>query len=605
MSFLTTNLAAMDRRRPELAAELRKLAADEDAGGADAAPCLELKPTRSGLPSATLRGAWLHSRYDPAAEGEAFAEASLGASTELALLLGFGLGYATEAFLAAGVSVVAVEPEARALRAALAARELGGALSHPGLTLLAADAAEVAGGGAAGLEAAVSAAIDGIEPRGLRLVEHPAYARLYPVEAERLRALAARYTEKDRINEATLRRFGRRWVRNLAANAALVPLVPGIAELRDAYRGLPALILAAGPSLDEALPLLGELRERALVICVDTALRSALRAGVEPDYTLVVDPQYWNARHLDRCEAPRSALVTEPAVWPSALRGRWRARYLCSSLYPLGRYLEERCGKPKGALGAGGSVSTSAWDFARQLGCSPIYLAGLDLSFPGGHTHARASLFEQRALAEGHRLRPASDALFAAMRGGRPYQAPANGGGTVVSDRRLSLYAWWFESRAARHPETRSRTLSRGGLRIAGLPLAELGEPLALAPRRAEIDAIGARLTAAAGEERAEASAVRALAGLVAELRRVERLCLRGLALAESGDLEGLAALDAELLASEAKDVVGFLFSSVDELVGARATSLAESLAQSTRLYRAAAESARWHAEILGAAGPT
>lgn len=602
MSFLETNLAALASRRPELAAALRDLPVGAGAGADGGPTALELKPTRSGRPSATLRGSWLHSRYDPAAEAKAFADASVGASTELALLFGFGLGYATEALLAAGVSVVAVEPELGVLREALAARELGAALSSPLLTILAADAAG-SGGGAAELEAAVSAAIDGIEPRSLRLAEHPAYARLYPAEAERLRSLAARYTEKDRINEATLRRFGRRWVRNLAANAALVPLLPGIAELRDAYRGLPALILAAGPSLDEALPYLRRLGDRALVISVDTALRSALRAGVEPDYTVVVDPQYWNARHLDRCSAPRSALVTEPAVWPAALRGRWRARYLCSSLYPLGRYLEERCGKPKGALGAGGSVSTSAWDFARQLGCSPIYLAGLDLSFPGGHTHARASLFEQRALAEGSRLRPASGALFAAMRGGRPYRAPANDGGSVVSDRRLSLYAWWFESRAARHPETRSRTLSRGGLRIPGLPLVELGELLAMPPRRAEIDAIGARLTAAAGEGRAEAQASEALAGLVAELRRVERLCLRGLAFAESGDLDGLADLDAELLASEAKDVAGFLFSSVDELVGARATNLEESMAQSTRLYRALAESARWHAELLGGAG--
>lgn len=552
-----------------------------------------------------LRGAWLHSRHDPAAEGAAFAEAALGATTELTLLLGFGLGYATEALLAAGVAVVVVEPEARVLTAALSSRELSGALAHPGLALLAGDAALGGPAGvSAGLEAEVRAAIDIVEPRGLRLAEHPAYARLYPMDAERLRALAARYTEKDRINEATLRRFGRRWVRNLAANAALTPLLPGIAELRDAYRGIPALILAAGPSLDEALPYLGALRERALVICVDTALRSALRAGSQPDYTLVVDPQYWNARHLDRCEAPLSALVTEPAVWPSALRGRWRARYLCSSLYPLGRYLEERCGKPKGALGAGGSVSTSAWDFARQLACSPIYLAGLDLSFPGGHTHARASLFEQRALAEGSRLRPASDALFAAMRGGRPYRAPANDGGSVVSDRRLSLYAWWFESRAERHPETQSRTLSRLGLRIPGLPFAELPELLALPPRRAEIEAIGARLTEARGEERVENSARGALAALLGELCRIEGLCLRGQALAGSADLDGLAALDAELMASEAKDVVGFLFSSVDELVGARATNLGESLAQSTRLYRALADSARWHAQILSAAEP-
>ena len=50
------------------------------------------------------------------------------------------------------------------------------------------------------------------------------------------------------------------------------------------------------------------------------------------------------------------------------------------------------------SLSAGGSVATTAWDFARFIGCNPIIMAGLDLAFTQNKTHSLACKFEKDAM---------------------------------------------------------------------------------------------------------------------------------------------------------------------------------------------------------------
>jgi hypothetical protein len=584
------NVEALRVRSPRLAALV------------DATPPLPLEPmrARNGSPTATAAGAWLHSRYDPEAEGGRVAEEAVATGASLVLSLGLGLGYSARAALAAGSPIAAIESDPGWLAALFRVVDLSDVVSDARFTLI------LCPGGLGLLDYLEEAA-----PRSIAVIENGATMAAFPEAATTFREQISRYRKKDEINAATLKRFGRLWVRNLARNVREAASRPGLSTLAGRFAGLPALVLAAGPSLDDLEPVLGALAERMVIVCVDTALRSALRLGIEPDFVVVVDPQYWNARHLDRCASPGSILIAEAAVWPSVLRFESRRTALCSSIYPLGRYVEDRMGPPKGELGAGGSVSTTAWDFARLLGCAPIYMAGLDLSFPGGRTHARASLFEQRSLASGSRLSPASDAAFQAMRGGRPFMAAANDGSEVTSDERLSLYSSWFERMAGAHPEAPTYNLSAKGLAIPGLPWAPVA-PLLDLP--AERPGIVARVGAATGamDEEARRGAARVgdvVGGLAHELHRLASLADRAVALASGAigargpgldrALAELAGIDEQVLGSEARDVVGFLIASASETVGGRAKTVDDSLEHTVRLYRSVAESARWHAESL------
>jgi len=588
--LFNVNVEALRARSPELAAAV-----------VSATPIrLEAAIARSGAISARAGDGWLHSRYDPVSEGRKVADEAIATGAELIVMLGLGLGYSAKAALSAGAAVAVVEADPSSLAAALRLLDLSGLIADERCALLLCP-------GGKGLGAFLEAAA----PRSIALIENAAAMALFPEAAKELRAQVARYRKKDEINAATLRRFGRLWVRNLSRNVRVAAGFSGVSSFAGSFAGMPAVVLAAGPSLDEVVPSLRAIKGRALVVCVDTALRTALAAGVEPDFIVVVDPQYWNARHLDRCESPGSVLVTEAAVWPSVLRFGSRRTALCSSIYPLGRYVEARLGPPKGALGAGGSVATTAWDFARITGCAPIFMAGLDLAFPGGRTHARASLFEQRALAESLRLSPASSASFEAMRGGRPFLASANDGSPVTSDERLSLYSTWFARKTAAHPEAPTFNLSGRGLAIEGMPYASVATILRLPLIRATIDA---RLSEALRE--AERSAPDPgktvddiLDGLREELSRLAELSDRAVLIAERASgasgptlaaaLAELERIDEDVLRSGASEVVGFLFTSAAEAIGGRARTLDESLEHTARLYGAVAETARWHSGSL------
>jgi hypothetical protein len=187
-----------------------------------------------------------------------------------------------------------------------------------------------------------------------------------------------------------------------------------------------------------------------------------------------VDAQYWNSRHLDRAPTENTVLITESLAYPAVFERKWKAVYLYACSYPALRLEEEKIAK-KTALGAGGSVATTAFDFARKL-LAPtastarqgeIRIAGLDLAFPGFRTHFHGALFEENAHTISNRLRPAETASFHALRDGGPFWAEAADEGRVLTDKRLSLYARWFERELAGAANVQS--LSQHGLKIAGL----------------------------------------------------------------------------------------------------------------------------------------
>jgi hypothetical protein len=576
----------------------------------------------TGEPVITIGGKYVHSRRDPAREGRRAAEA-LEAGEGPVVVLGFGLGYAAEAVRR---PVIVVERRKAVLRAALENRDLREFLSTQRIVF-------VLGGESSGVTGALRL-FEGkpgiLRNRTLMALDEDWYA-----DVERhIHTWAAR----DDVNQATLRRFGKRWVRNLAINMTAIRDAPGIAGIAGCLATpatdrrpapAPVLLAAAGPSLDRIGPYLKEIAERCVIVAVDTSLRFLLNAGVDPDFALVVDPQYWNYRHLDRAAAPRTCLVAESAVFPPVLRHPFGRTLLCSSLFPLGRFIEDRV-DTKGILGAGGSVATTAWDFARILGTDTIWIAGLDLGFPGLKTHFRGALFEERSHAESTRFAPGETWSVRALRDGHPFRAPAADGGQVLTDRRLSLYSAWFESRFRSFPAIRNRSLSPEGIAIPGLETASIEELLALPPRRDEITTrLKAAFAQAEGEffsaekvtdraaqyNAARKSLLDGLETIRATAREAAALAEKALGITAPGGRTPLRLSPAEqekLLAkldranrliteSDVKDVAGFLFPPIAELEADLrcGDGLNRHLEFSAKLYRALAEAAAYNLSIL------
>jgi len=583
-SALEANAALLAGRFPELA-DMLGLSAP---GGAEAllaaAPAeWALEPTPSGLPTLRSGTAYVHSRRDPGRDAERLAADGAISGGEGCVFFCPGLAYAPEALARRSpqARLVIVEPDVYAFATALSSRSLEVLFAHGNLALV------------VGLSPADTRSV--LEKLGaLELAQHVPPAVLPEQRAwlAEFRALADRAARKDEINRNTLRRFGGLWLDNMCRNLGEIRDRDGIARFQGLFPDVPALVLAAGPSLDEILPVLPELAERCVVIAVDTALRACLSAGVEPDFTVLVDPQYWNWRHLDGTSATDTVLITESAAWPAVFRYPARDVFLCSSLFPLGKFLEARIGV-KGELGAGGSVATTAWDFARHMGCSEIFVAGLDLGFPRRQTHFKGSVFEERTHGGSSRLSPSETAGFRALYAAGPYPVPDYRGSTVLTDKRLNLYAWWFESRIAANPATRTAILTHGGMRIPGIVPETVESLLRRGPTRTyTAQRIG---TALARHYPADRETFRRAMGELAEaLRDFTDLAERAIRACDRRDNDELTRIDARILAHPAKEIAAMVFGT-----DGPSAPIGDPFGDSREVYAAVAQAARFNLDRL------
>ncbi|EGC77067.1 hypothetical protein HMPREF9353_01415 [Treponema denticola F0402] len=248
----------------------------------------------------------------------------------------------------------------------------------------------------------------------------------------------------------------------------------GINKIENIFASCPALIIAAGPGLDDTINLVKENEDKFIIIAADTAVRACHRHGLKPDFILLMDAQYWNYLHLADLDISDSILITESSVYPAVFRLKTKAKFLCTSMFPLAQYIEKLIGE-KGKLVTGGSVATACWDFARILGCSEIIFAGLDLAFPDFQTHFKGSRFEEDVNAFSNRFFPSETASHLSLYSASP-QLKEGYEGKVLSDKRMQMYAWWFESKIAEFPDVKTYNLLPRGLKIPNMPALSMEE---------------------------------------------------------------------------------------------------------------------------------
>ena len=228
------------------------------------------------------------------------------------------------------------------------------------------------------------------------VLEHPLLAEHRAADVAAARAVATQMMAEAAKNLEARRKFAGRYLLQTLGNLPVIARAADAGALDGLFSGCPAIVVGAGPSLDENLPALRELQDRAIIIGADTTLRPLTKGGVRPHILVGVDPGELNAKHLAGvADVDDIHLVAEGSLNPIAFEGFADRTFVFKvSNHDPWPWLETR-GLGCTTLRAWGSVVTSAFDLALRLGCNPIIFAGLDLAFTGMRPYCRGTIYHE------------------------------------------------------------------------------------------------------------------------------------------------------------------------------------------------------------------
>lgn len=415
---------------------------------------LDWLPSRSSSPTLRCDGHLVHSQYDPMQE--ALRQAA-GTPESLHIHLGLGLGYLLQADLSLHDRPALVyEPSPALLVAFLSRDDLQ--WFDPSRTTICADPES--------FEKALRATMPQIG--SLRVLLLPYHRHHHPAEVKQALEILQKNRQYQDVGRATLSRVSPIIHASTLRSLPLTLASPPLDRLAGAFRNLPAVIVAAGPSLEKNLQVLHAFADHVVIFAISRAVRILEYHGLQPHFVVHIEAQDYSTL-LEGCTNLRQAAFLLPdQVDRRILELHPEANYLFDTPVNLvtswlGEHLPQL---RRITLETGGSVATEAFLCARALGCDPIVLIGQDLATLDGKIYASSPTnADFRYLPANHRT------------------VPGYFGHTVASIENYQHFIYWYQDQARSMAEMGENRLlinaTEGGAHIRGFvqrPLLQVAE---------------------------------------------------------------------------------------------------------------------------------
>jgi len=130
------------------------------------------------------------------------------------------------------------------------------------------------------------------------IITLPVYERLFPQRIDYFNQFFKQFLIATGNDIATLMEFSKRWTINSIKNLQHIVENPSIFDKKAFFKEKPAIIVSAGPSLNEELSNLKFIKENGLayIFAVGSATKVLIKSEIYPDAVCTYDPQQHNYR---------------------------------------------------------------------------------------------------------------------------------------------------------------------------------------------------------------------------------------------------------------------------------------------------------------------
>ncbi len=291
------------------------------------------------------------------------------------------------------------------------------------------------------------------------------YPRLFEKDCNEYMQGVGRAVDFASTNQLVQDRFGGDYNRNLFNNLKFIPDSLSFEDLiNNMPDDIPAIVVAAGPSLDKNINDLKAAKGKCLIISTDTALKPLALAGIVPDVSVIIDGKK-DARYMSEESSKRVPMFCTPRSGDTFMNLHEGVKFFTNNLCNHIKEFMDKEGCYYTALATGGSVANSCFGLAEALKCKRIILVGQDLAYTGDKTHSKVTV-------RGAKETAVEDLEHVVM-------GVDINGDPIRTSREFTLYKEWFQDEIRSHPDLSVIDATEGGIRIEGTTLMTLKDAIA------------------------------------------------------------------------------------------------------------------------------
>ena len=326
-----------------------------------------------------------NSAFRPLQEAERWAaQYKLDYMENIILLFGLGNGiFARSLMKRMGErdSLIVYEPSSRIFRMILEQEDISDLLSNPHICIL------TEGINEQDFYFILEGCLEWRNVNALCVCEHPGYKELFIDSFRRFVKQIADNVDLVHAQKHTMAHFAHESIFNMFFNMQYLSKANILGDFTGKIpEGLPAIIVAAGPSLDKNIEELKRAQGKAFILAVDSAVNILLDRGIPFDAMISVDARK-NPAYLSREECRDIPLFCMLLSRTHILLNHRGKKIFVMGGFCIDDYYQE-AGHPFLPIELGGSVATAAFAVCVKLGFQKIVLIGQDLAYSGEVTHA-------------------------------------------------------------------------------------------------------------------------------------------------------------------------------------------------------------------------
>ena len=352
-----------------------------------------VEQAKTGVPTLKIaidgKMQYVHSKYDPEKDAQRLIDKFEGKSVKHALFVGVGLGYHIQAFTKAhpDMKFSIYEPNEEVLLAYLSYAKLNQLpLENLSQIFIGIDSEHIKNEMQQLLEKS-----NGM----LEVMVLPIYEKLYGNQVATIINEAVDMLKEKRTILVTNTSFQKRWTVNSVKNFPAVLKSPNMLHDvdRNFFEGKPAIIVAAGPSLNEEFENLRYIKENGLayIFSVGSAINALIEHGIYPDAACTYDPGVKNQLVIQRIKDDEIHEI--PLIFGSSVGFETLENYPGKMFHMLinqdsiSPYLLEATKSVDRVLDAP-SIAVVTFQLLAKLRCNPVILVGQNLGYQDNKRYA-------------------------------------------------------------------------------------------------------------------------------------------------------------------------------------------------------------------------